>query len=132
MVGRKPHRGANYSNPVRFPKPYSAVPIRVALVSCVVEFMKRLPHTVCVAVSPSLPPRLPPTDSHFRAKPTRNRPTTDGRFSSPLVSFPSLPSSPRSLPPRPPAQGTRLTCATIAFHRWWNRGHRSTIYIPRS
>lgn len=111
MVGRKPHRGANYSNPVRFPKPYSAVPIRVALVSCVVEFMKRLPHTVCVAVSPSLPPRLPPTDSHFRAKPTRNRPTTDGRFSSPLVSSPSL----------PPLSSPAPACARNAAHVRDNR-----------
>lgn len=94
MVGRKPHRGANYSNPVRFPKPYSAVPIRVALVSCVVEFMKRLPHTVCVAVSPSLPPRLPPTDSHFRAKPTDDRRSI---FLSPrLLSFPSPTLFPRA------------------------------------
>lgn len=41
-------------------------------VSCVVEFMKRLPHNVA---SPSrrVSPRLPPTDSHFRAKPTDDR-----------------------------------------------------------
>lgn len=129
MVGRKPHRGANYSNPVRFPKPYSAVPIRVALVSCVVEFMKRLPHTVA---SPSrrlslLVFLLPIPIFEPNRLETDRRPTVD----FPLPSSPLLP-FPHSLPPRPPAQGTRLTCATIAFHRWWNRGHRSTIYIPRS